>query len=139
MKNLARSPFISNAESFSFPSFKKVLLVDSNPFISKQLGRVITQLHHLSMGCVSSIESIEECIDIKTPDLIIINIESKGNLDGYQIAKILKLDYEIPFYILYREENLEQKKWADELNPDGFIMYSQNNSILRNQLQLLLD
>lgn len=138
MKDLAQHTSPSKLETLSFPNFKKILLVDSNPFIAKQIGKLITQLNHLSMGCASSIESIEECIDIKLPDLIIINIEAKGRLDGYQIAKILKLDYEIPFYILYREENLEQKKWAEELNPDGFIFYSANNAVLQNQLQLLL-
>ncbi|MBL4710477.1 MAG: hypothetical protein JKY48_18760 [Flavobacteriales bacterium] len=139
MKDLARSTPIPQFKSFSFPTVKKILLVDSNPFVANQFGQLITQLNHLSMGCLSSIHTIEKFIETKSPDLIIINIETKGNIDGYQIAKILKLDHEFPLYILYREDNLVQKKWAEELNPDGFILYSPNNSVLKNQLQLLLN
>lgn len=120
-------------------STKKVLLVDSNLSIAQEIGQAITALNHLSLGCVRDIQSIERRIAIKKPDLIIINIETKGPLDGYQLAKLIKLDVEIPFCILCKEECSNLKKWAYELNPDGIITYSNDHTSFVAQLDKMLN
>ncbi len=139
MKDQARSNNYLPTQAFPSILLKKVLVVDSNPFVARQMEQLISQLQHIPMGCVSTIEAVEECISINKPDLILINIETRGNLDGYQIAKILKLDYEIPFCILYDEKITSLKKWAEELNPDSFLSYSNDRSILIQQLETILD
>ena len=117
---------------------KKVLIVDSNRIIAKQLGEIINSINHHSLGCVCNFDDLEKRIRLKEPDLIIINIATKGRLDGYQIAKLLKLDYEIPYCILCDDTNIRLKKWAEELNPDGIIDYSNNYIPMVAQLQKVL-
>ena len=114
--------------------FKKVLLIDSNPIIAQQLSKMITKLNHLSLGFACNLKKIEQRIAVKQPDYIIINLATQGEFDGYQMAKILKLDYEIPFAILLKDNSISQQKWADELNPDGKIIYSNDDSLLLNQI-----
>lgn len=114
---------------------QSILLINSNKIITKQMEKVIPETENLFLGCVQTVNCLERDVIAKKPDLIIINIATEGKFDGYQLAKLVKLDYDIPFYILYGEANQKEKKWAEELNPDGFIYYSPNLNLLGLRLK----
>ena len=137
----AINQFISKIKYNSSPIkiHQSVLFVDSNPYSAKMMGRLIQELNHTDLGYVSTLKDLNRSIDIHGPDMIIINIATKGELDGYELAKYIKTEYEIPFCILCNEKNIDERKWADELNPDGFITYTPNENMLRSQLRILLD
>lgn len=121
------------------PMAKKILIVDSNPFLAKEVEKAILSIEHISLGIVSNIFELEKRIRHNPPDMMIINIETKGEMNGYQIAKVMKIDCEeIPFFILYPENSADQKSWAEELNPDGFLAYEGNIPNLTEQLNKLL-
>ena len=99
-------------KSKTFVSKSKVLLVDTCPLIAKRMGSLITSLKQTYLGCVNDIHALERRITASTPEHIIINIATKGELDGYQIAKVLKLEYEIPFTILYHYKSTALRNCA---------------------------
>jgi len=130
---------ILSIEHNYLPLSKNVLIVDSNTFVAKKIESILKLKHHISHGIVSCVHKVEAAIKKEEPNVIIINIETQGELNGYQIGKLLKLDYEeISLIILYREENSELKKWAEELNPDGFIPFSDNQSKLEVDIENVL-
>lgn len=138
MNNLNQHILPAASHLARLSSFKKVLVIDSNIYVAQQVGMIITKLNHLSLGSSSNIEQIELKITQNKPDYIIINMATSGALDGYQIAKILKLDYEIPYALIIKDNVSEERKWAEELNPDGMIIYSTNEDQLRNQIEVIL-
>ncbi len=118
---------------------KKILIVDSNPFLAKEVEKAVLEIDHISLGIVSNIHELEKRIRHNPPDMMIINIETKGDLNGYQIAKVMKIDCEeIPFCILYPANSSDQKAWAEELNPDGFVSYQGNINCIKDQLNKIL-
>ena len=119
-------------------SSKSVLPAESNLIVARQIATLVTQLKHRSLGSTCCINEIDEQIDSKNPDYIFINMATCGEFDGYQIAKILKLDYEIPYALIVKDNVSEERKWAEELNPDGMIIYSTNEDQLRNQIEVIL-
>jgi CheY-like chemotaxis protein len=117
---------------------KQVLVVDSSPLSLKLVADEIIDLNHIYLGSASSLEGVEEAIALHQPDLLLINCHLKGNIDGLQIAKMVKHDHEIPFYMMCASNDCESKKWSSELNPDGYIYFSKCPNALRQQIKVAL-
>lgn len=132
-------PYKNSDEIYPLHIIQSVLIVDSDSVVAETMSKLIREINHISQDFVNNLNDLEQSIQNKEPDMVIINFDTKGELDGYQIAKIFKLDYEIPFCILYKEDSRNLKKWANELNPDGFISYSSNCDFLKTQLNTLLN
>lgn len=81
------------------------------------------------VGIGSEIQQIESFIDQNEPDALIINLEDEyGDFSGYQMTKLLKLEYDLPFIVLQKTKSIDKDKWIAELNPDGFIYFDQSLS-----------
>ncbi|MEQ8907707.1 MAG: hypothetical protein RIC95_00815 [Vicingaceae bacterium] len=117
---------------------KQVLLVDSKPMSSRTVADAVIDLNHIYMGCLSNIYEIEQSIEANEPDLLFINAKLEGKLDGFQVAKIIKLEYDIPFYFLCNDNDCEAKKWMSELNPDGFIYLNHFTEPIKKQIERVL-
>jgi DNA-binding NarL/FixJ family response regulator len=80
----------------------------------------------------------EKAISKKSPDIIIINTDLKGELNGYETAKYLKLDYDIPFIIVQEEDSYENAKWSAELNPDASLFLNNSDDELLKGFKMAL-
>jgi len=121
-----------------YDQVKKVLIVDSDPYKGDHIDQIIKKQNHISLGTTNNIGDLERKIKHFDPDVILINLETEGKLDGYQITKILKLDHDIPFCLYFDADNTKLNKWAEELNPNHIIHYSTNNYELEEKLRLSL-
>lgn len=119
-----------NTHPVNYTFAKKVLIVDSDLYKSDQLEKIILKQNQVCLGTVNNIQDLERKIQQFEPDMILINLETKGKLDGYQITKILKLDHEVPFCIYFDAVNPTLNKWADELNPEMVIVFSKDEKHL---------
>lgn len=117
---------------------KQVLVIDSSPLSIKQIADEIIDLNHIYLGSVSRIEELEKVMEHQEPDCLLINCNLKGNLNGFQLAKIIKLDYDVPFYMLCDGNDCETQKWMSELNPDGFIYLKHFAKSISAQLDIVL-
>lgn len=86
---------------------------------SKFIGKKLECTNSKLISEVTSENELEQTIISSTPDLAIINIELNEHFNGYELAKIFKITYDIPFYILLANDSLELVQWTQELNPDG--------------------
>ena len=123
------------SETVIYELVKKVLIVDSDTQKGSQVERIIKRQNHLSLGIVDNIFDLEKKIKAFEPDMIFINLLTEGQLDGYQITKILKLDHDISFAVYYDDEMPKQEKWAEELNPDHLIKYTSNENTLSQKIE----
>lgn len=112
---------------------KTVLIVDSNPAKAEHIEGFIRELHHVSLGIVDNVVDLEQKIKKQEPDMVFINLQTKGQMDGFQIAKFLKLDYDIP-YAIYFDDAPKLEKLALELNPDHIIKCNFDNESLREKI-----
>ncbi|GEM_PF-2171484 len=117
---------------------KQVLVVDTSPLSIKLIADGVKQLNHIYVGSASTVSEVEEGIERYHADILFINCHLKGNVDGLQLAKVIKHDHDIPFYMMCAENDCESKKWSAELNPDGFIYLSQSPNHFKDQLRTAL-
>ena len=98
---------------------KSVLIISNCESTSKRLQAIIQKLNHKCIAVVTNYFKADKIIASQEPDVVIISTDMEGGLNGYDIAKYLKLDYDLPFFLVQKEENFENLKWSAELNPDA--------------------
>lgn len=117
---------------------KQVLIVDTSPTCVKRIADEIIELNHLYIGAAATTNQVEKAIASYQPDVLLINCDLSGQFSGYQIAKAIKSDYDIPFYMMCDAHDCETQKWVKEINPDGFIFLTHSSKPLKLQLEEIL-
>ncbi len=114
----------------------KLLIVEDEFIISKDLHDIVTALGYGVMGVAkSAVEAInmlkEEC-----PDMILLDINIKGTTNGIALAKIIDRDYQIPYmYITSYSDDatlIEVKK----TNPLGYVLKPFNSKNIKIALEI---
>lgn len=85
--------------------------------------------------------SAEQALDYLThtkPDLILMDIVLKGEMDGVQAAEIIKEKYSIPVIFITADADLDYLKTALKSNPYGYIIKPVNTRTLQPTIKLAL-
>lgn len=100
----------------------KILVVEDEGIVSIDMRNILKQIGYPATEAVFSAEEAFEKIKEYQPDLILMDIGLKGEIDGIEAAKIIKERYNIPVVFLsgYADKNtLERAKSAE---PVGYII-----------------
>ena len=122
-----------------FRFVKRILLIDSEPFFDQLLDGMIKEMGHSYAGRFIELPKIDTVLKNESIDIVLINIESQGEFNGIQLAKYIKIEYDIPFYFACGKDCADLKEWATEINPDGFLQCSSNRSYLQDQLERIFE
>jgi len=85
----------------------KILIVEDDPICGNILKKIIENLGFLSQGIVKTAEHTIFSVGRETPDLILMDINLSGLMDGVQTAEILSRYYGIP--IIFITSNADSK------------------------------
>ena len=100
----------------------KILIVDEELISAKKLARKFKKSGYKVVGIVDSgIKAIEKVAETH-PDLILIDIVLKGNMDGIATTKKIQANYNIPIIYLSSYSDRNSLKQARETHPKGYIV-----------------
>ena len=74
----------------------------------------------------------------RKPDLVLIDITIKGNIDGIDTANMIKKGFDIPVVYLTSHSDASLLERAKATHPDGFITKPYNDDKLRVAIELAL-
>ena len=104
------------------PAFKKgILVVEDDPVITSLIEFMLKDLGYLVVGSASS---AHEAIDIAKkigPDLVIMDIHLKGQMDGIEAARTLWGIYNIPVVFITADAEDATLQRAIKTGPFGYI------------------
>ncbi len=83
------------------------------------------QLKNLGYGVSAKVANGEDAIQKakeNTPDLVLMDIVLKGEMDGIETAKEIRTQFDIPVIFLTAFADKERLKRAKLSNPFGFIL-----------------
>lgn len=103
--------------------FKKarVLVVEDEKIIAKDIEATLKRIGHESVGSVSRGEEAIAFAEKQSPDLILMDITLKGEMDGIEAAKIINDRFNIPIvYITAHQDEYTIEK-TKGTNPYGYI------------------
>jgi signal transduction histidine kinase/DNA-binding NarL/FixJ family response regulator len=99
-----------------------VLLVEDEALIAEEIRHSLERAGLIVSGTPSSAkEAIESCIKCR-PDIAIVDIRLKGNIDGIDTASTLRTQFNIPIIFLTAHANESDLERAKKVEPVGFVM-----------------
>ncbi|MCJ8290192.1 MAG: response regulator transcription factor [Crocinitomicaceae bacterium] len=101
---------------------KKILIVDDEVFISEQLNKILTELNYLVTDIAFDAKSAITSIKNDPPDLVILDIKMHGENQGFDIAKYIRSEMDIPFIFLTSFANESTVKEASTFKPNGYLL-----------------
>lgn len=99
----------------------KILIVEDEMIIAANISLQLTSLGYEVTGIIPRGEEALIQIKQQQPDIVLLDINLKGEIDGIETALIMQEDYNIP--IIYLTANADDKNFnrAKATNPYAFI------------------
>lgn len=111
-------------------------IIEDEPLIAETIKSVLENENHTITGI--SLRGKEAIFDIETlkPDLVLVDIMIKGDMDGVDIVTHLKKKLSIPFIYLTSLSDPKTLERVKATNPSGFIVKPFNENTLTANIEL---
>ncbi|PJZ68155.1 histidine kinase [Leptospira perolatii] len=116
----------------------KILVVEDEIIVAVNLGQKLKKLGYDLVGITSSGEEAIQKAEENHPDLVLMDINIEGNLDGIQTAEVLRNRFQTPVIYLtaYADENTLNR--AKRTQPLGYIVKPFESDQLRSSIEVAL-
>lgn len=115
-----------------------ILIVEDEMIIAANISLQLTHLGYEVTGIISKADEVLPHILQHVPDIILMDINLKGNIDGIEIAQLIQKEYKIP--IIYLTANSDEANFnrAKATNPYAFISKPFKKLDLQRAIELTL-
>lgn len=103
-------------------SAKKILIVEDEAVVSLDINRRLEKMGYEVIGRVASGEEAIELAEKNPPDLVLMDINLQGDIDGIDTATQLYKSYNIPVIYLTAYAGESTLERAKESKPYGYIL-----------------
>jgi two-component system, response regulator PdtaR len=115
-----------------------ILIVEDDDIIAKVEDWRLKNLGYEVCGrAITGAEAMEMAAKHK-PDVVLMDINIKGDIDGIETAKMIKKAYNIPVIYVTSHSDGQTLERARDTNPDGFIVKPFDDDDLRVAIGLVL-
>jgi CheY-like chemotaxis protein len=115
-----------------------VLLVEDDNVLAKIAETRLQNLGYELAGTASTAAEAMAIVVNRRPDVVLMDITIKGNIDGIDTANMIKKGFRIPVIYLTSHSDDALLKRAKATNPDGFITKPYTENTLRVAIELAL-
>ena len=116
----------------------RVLVVEDEPLIAEDIRDLLDSMdYEISAHAMSGEEALEELAD-NTPDIVLLDINLEGEMDGIQVGEILHKEYQLPFVYLTSYANKSTVERAKHTHPMGYIVKPFDEKDLFTSLEIAL-
>lgn len=116
----------------------KVLIVEDEPIIAEDIASLIEKNDFVVSAIVYKKENALQQLCANLPDLVLLDINLNGEMDGLSIAEKINEEFNIPFIFItsYSDKaTLEKAKYTE---PSGYIVKPFNEAGLYSTLEIAL-
>lgn len=98
-----------------------ILIVEDEMIIAANISLQLTHLGYEVTGIIPRAEEVLPIIRQHIPDILLMDINLKGNLDGIEVVQLIQKEYKIP--VIYLTANSDEAHFnrAKTTNPYAFI------------------
>lgn len=101
---------------------RNILIVEDDPMIAESLQDILECLEHSVGHVADNAESALQFLSEARPDLIMLDIQLKGGMDGIALADLIKEKYNIPFIFTTAFADKESISRASDMGPFGYVV-----------------
>jgi len=100
----------------------KILIVEDDDVLARIITWRLTNLGYLVCGRASSGAEAMDLLVREQPDLILMDINIKGDIDGIETTSRIKKEFRLPVVYLTSHSDGPTLERAKATNPDGFVL-----------------
>ncbi len=101
---------------------KKILIVEDEMIIAEDIRITLEKFNYDVIDIVPTGKRALEIIENNKPDLVLMDIKLRGNIDGIQTAKLINQKYDIPIVYLTANADLSTYEEAKLTSPFGYLI-----------------
>ena len=116
----------------------KILIVEDEAIVAADLEDRLAQLGYHVVGAASSAAEAMQLAATTAPDLVLMDIMIKGELDGTQTAQLLRQKHHVPVIYLTAFSNDSTLERAKSAEPFGYLLKPFNERELRTNIEMAL-
>lgn len=116
----------------------KILIVEDEIIIAIDLKIRLENLGYHILGIALNGEDAIKKIREKNPDLVLMDIQLNGDMDGIKVAQQIRNQYNIPFIYITGSHDNSLLDRAKQTNPIGFISKPFDETEIQNAIDIHL-
>ncbi len=116
----------------------RILIVEDEIIIALNIKNILTKIGYSVTEIVSSGDACFEQVKLDRPDLILMDIILEGDMDGIEIAALIRKDWEIPVIFLTAYSDRSSLQKAKLTEPYGYIVKPVNEKDLFTTIETAL-
>ncbi len=115
-----------------------ILIVEDELLIAEHLAACLEDDGYVVGGIATSFEEAIELIVVQTPDLVLLDINLEGDLDGIDLANELRHKFQIPHLFVTSNTDDRTIARAKLTNPKGYLVKPFQPQDLRPGIEIAL-
>ncbi|MFK5958245.1 MAG: response regulator [Lutibacter sp.] len=116
----------------------KILIVEDEPIIASDIEMSLEEIGYEVIGIEENAESALQSIKNNKPDLVLLDINLEGDMDGIILAQDINLYFNIPFvFLTSNTDNLTINR-VKRTKPAGFIVKPFSEKDLQSSIEIAL-
>lgn len=119
-------------------SGEKILIVEDDDIIARVEDWRLKNLGYTVCGRATNGPEAMELVANQKPDVVLMDINIKGEIDGIETARMIKKEFNIPVIYVTSHSDGATLVRAKETKPDGFILKPFEDNDLRIAIALAL-
>lgn len=117
----------------------KILVVEDDMIIGAKISMQLTESGYNVMGIIARGESAIKNIEDEKPDLVLMDINLRGTLDGVQTATIIREKFQVPLIYLTANSDDATFERAKMTKPLAFITKPFKRKELQRAVELAIE
>ena len=117
----------------------KVLIVEDESIVAFDIKHIVRRLGHTVVGISATGSGALEAAEETRPDLVLMDIQLKGEMDGIETAARIHDKYRIPVVYLTASTDEETLHRSKRTEPFGYILKPIEERELRNGVEMALN
>jgi CheY-like chemotaxis protein len=114
----------------------KILIVEDEIIVAKDLKQLLENLSYNIVGITANGRDALKITGETNPDLILMDIMLKGELDGIETAQTIRNLYNIPFIYLTGSHDNTILERAEKTKPVGYITKPFDDISIQNSIKM---
>jgi DNA-binding LytR/AlgR family response regulator len=116
----------------------KILIVEDEILVATDIQESLESLGYSVMGIADTGLKAIEAVKRELPDLILMDINLKGDMTGIEAAKLISKDNDVPIIYLTANTDLDTVNKAKVALPYGYIIKPFNDKDLQTNIEIAI-
>jgi len=117
---------------------KRILIVEDDDIVALAIRNQLTEFGYSVCDSIHYGEDAIKKVDELQPDLILMDIKLKGEIDGIRAAQKIKENYDLPIVFLTAYSDEATVNRVKNTNPDGYLIKPYTKRELRSTIDIAL-